>query len=431
MIIERILVWLLIAGILPSITAPFYTLSGNDLEVSTVIFPFTYIGPFNGLKFFFWLPLLYLYRSRQNLKLKNVSILVACLFVGTVATVVSALQCAPLPKQSFKEWAVILITSVYALSFLLMRIENQLFVAKAWVMLIFSFTFVDLLAPTVSNYLVKHLFHPMAHFDMSELGYRALASVWGRQSLAKLLCFVPWVWFCVYRKVNWVSISALILAIPLSAATTQRASVIAEVGAVLVFLGVYFGRRVFHAKILGSIFLGFIFLGASSLLIVPKRIWEPRVASFYLREIPPEKVDEVAWQSAFANRDYRLSTLKFSLGIIKENPMGNACIPLETFTAAGFPMPRSSHNLFIEQYRERGWIWGTVHLLMWILSTAATFKIKNLLDRSLRLGALTAVWITGMFDHAWQVINHALFLWIILLLPLVLLLKENKRELKQ
>lgn len=387
--------------------------------------PFYWLGPVNLLKLFFWVPAVVILLNWRRFDPK-LSFKFACvLAVGTWANLVSGFLCYPWPFGHFREWFVILLTFSYALGFFLTSRSLKLEILNIWLVVLFGMSLLDILFPSATTFLIKNFFDSQTHADMWELGQRALASIWGRQSLAKMLCFVPWVWLCFYRKIDKISIFVILAAIPLTVATTQRAAVIAEFGAITVFLTVRYGVRILTPKIILGAVSTLVLMAALTFAVVPKRIWEPRVMSFVLSEIPTEHATDLSWRSAFSNRDYRLKMFLFSKEIIKESPLGNACIPLKRFEKYDF-QARSSHNLFVEQFRERGWIWGTLHLLLWLAATVVAFRTKDSMDRALRLAALSTVWIAGQFDHIWQAINHALILWIIILTPFNGILKKEE-----
>ena len=103
---------------------------------------------------------------------------------------------------------------------------------------------------------------------------------------------------------------------------------------------------------------------------------------------------------------------RVSLDAIREYPLGNACLPKSFFTERKISEAHS-HNLFLEQFRSRGWIWGLLHLGLWLLAGFAFFRRSDA-RASAYLAVLTAIFICGFVDHPWFVLNQAIVLGAVL-----------------
>ncbi len=125
----------------------------------------------------------------------------------------------------------------------------------------------------------------------------------------------------------------------------------------------------------------------------------------------------------------------WSLKLIAKNPTGNACYFFEDFEAETSDIDKNgklvhmihfghAHNLIIQEYRERGWIWGSVHFLLWILALIGAWREKTYFGSSIFAG-LTTIFILGLVDYPWPVLNHSIFLWIYLLIGLGFYLKSS------
>src|SRR5690606_37493170 len=103
------------------------------------------------------------------------------------------------------------------------------------------------------------------------------------------------------------------------------------------------------------------------------------------------------------NAKFRVGMAAASLESIRENFWGDACIPKEFFSSRGLNEAHS-HSLFLEQFRSRGWVWGAIHLLLWLIAGLSFFRGSDLRS-SAYLAAFTAIFVSGLVDHPWFVLN--------------------------
>jgi hypothetical protein len=159
--------------------------------------------------------------------------------------------------------------------------------------------------------------------------------------------------------------------------------------------------------------------GALVLAVVPPEIRKTRLGSLtaLLRNDPASKAPLFSHeQTAQDNARVRVRIFSASMEVIRNQPLGNACLPESWYSEHGL-MPGHSHNLVVEQYRSRGWLWGTLHLAIWITAGIFAWRRPDLIGSAL-IGGWVSIFVGGMFDHPWFVLNHSLVLWTFLLMAL-------------
>jgi hypothetical protein len=159
------------------------------------------------------------------------------------------------------------------------------------------------------------------------------------------------------------------------------------------------------------------------------------VDSRLLNRVPIEVVDESSAESnqlrtiSEANARYRVGMNRVSIEIIRNHPFGDACIPKAFFSERGMSEGHS-HNLVLEQFRSRGWVWGLTHLGLWILAALAFFRRRDVFASGL-LAACAAVFVCGLVDHPWFVLNQAIVLGAVLVEGVVSYFRRAPKEIHE
>lgn len=425
-IFSGITVLILILAILPSFTglSESYTLALPALASKT--------GPLNPLKFFapFLLAFVVLgfFRLRDPRLRRGILVLGAAWAVGTVFTLIAASRCG-FPPMFLREWASIslgLLVGV-ALRFLVPTLRDRVFFG--WMVILFSTVALDLLFPSSIDWLYAQVFDPETRQgDVAETGTRALTGVFGRQSAAKLMSWVPWLvlpaFFRVSRRSGYIALAALGIWSGLILATSQRGPMFAAFAALLVF-GIH--RAACERKwkpffiTAAVICVGFL----SIFITVPSTIVGPRLLNTapVLSSGEPIANAEQILKTSEHNARYRLGMTHVSVDSIRTHPLGDACIPKSFFAERGMAEGHS-HNLVLEQFRSRGWIWGLVHLALWILAGIAFLRARDL-RASCSIAALAAIFVCGLVDHPWFVLNQSIVLGAVLVEGIVRFFDRN------
>jgi hypothetical protein len=400
---------LLILGILPSWTA----LSGTYREVLPALARLS--GPLNPLKF--GIPVLLawvLFQSRKTPDARPLLLFwLAALGVGTLCTLLAAIPC-DYPPYLLREWMSIGVGILGAAAWALLPTPFARAVLVGWLGLVGASVALDFFFPEAINALYTHVFDPETRYwDALETGRSLLTGVFGRQSLAKLMAWLPWLVIPLVAhkpKALGAALIATALWSGLILATSQRGPAIAALGA-LCFFGLH---QLWHQRSLklAGAFLALVSLSLVTLVAtVPDSLWKPRLYSLIS---PPPDASTSAFKTAYDNAQFRTRMTTLSFESIVSKPLGNACIPEETFQRHGL-FPAHSHSLILEQFRTRGWIWGALHLALWILAGVAFWKRPDATGAALFAG-WSAVMISGLVDHPWSVLNHALvlgvYLWV-------------------
>ncbi len=397
-------------GMLPSLTALSAHIAAKLPRLSA------YLGPINFLKV--GAPVLWLYFWSFRKQFSDVFWVhaIELVFFLSLGTVMAAVTCKvpPVGPALYREFSVILLGGLAALCFLLLREREQKWIMGFWLFAIYGGALLDALYPPGATWFYDHIFDPKTRdWDLIELGKYPLTGVFGRQSLAKMMAWVPWIAMVIFRPKRlwpWLALAGISTASIL--ATTQRGPFVGAVAGWIVFiLHQLIQRR--QARIAKWATIGLVLAIATVPLFVPQDILISRVKSLINWNDPHSTGD-----SASGNIGYRFQMTRFSMLAIQEGPWGNACISTPTYWLAGIWHAGHSHSMVLHQFRERGWIWGSIHLLLWIYAFVRAWKIKHYLGSPI-VAAVGCALVLGFFDHPWFVLNQALILWIILLMALL------------
>jgi hypothetical protein len=213
--------------------------------------------------------------------------------------------------------------------------------------------------------------------------------------------------------------------------TSQRGPFISGIVACL-FLFIHQYVQLKNKKALISGLLSVIAISIITLIFVPKRILIPRLSALtYIFDQSEVKTkiygDSIPIEAARYNQNLRVQHAKLALNVISKNPFGNSCITEQEFLINKIFPPGHAHNMFLQQFRERGWAWGAFHLVMWILAALGFWRSQNT-KASILFAGITSVIISGLFDHPWFVINQSLILGIYLILGLDLYFKKTNKH---
>lgn len=396
-------------GIFPSWVA----LSSRFAESYPKIFRFT--GPINPLKLGLPLILYFLWVRRKAYPKKLWLCLLVLFIFGTFATLIAGQSCLSI-STALRPWSVMVTGTLACLALFQFSRPQVKFVLIVWASAVFGSAFLGKIAPSSTLWLYENIFDVSAlQYDFLELGSQVLTGVYGRQSLAKFLTWLPWLltFFWIrekfpdkktisFQKMEIFLFGLGILSTALILATSQRGPFLsALLGWVAFALHQYFQLGGKKLARLSAFAIGIILV--LTLVVVPRNILEPRIRSLF--GLSPK---DFYGQAADTNRDFRLQVTGIYSKIILENPLGKACVPEKLFLEKKI-IPGHSHNLFLQQFVERGWIWGLIHLALWLLAWLGAWRVKSF-SNSLLFGGLSACIFSGLFDHPWFVLNHALIL---------------------
>ncbi len=391
-------------GLLPSFTALHTASPSTD-----------YLGPFNPLKVALPLLAYFVWKERQRVPKSIVRWFGAGAALLCVSTVIAGSRCA-FPPMLIRETAVILAGGLAAVAYVLLPASNRRGVVLAWAALIYVSGAVDLIAPGATDWLYQHIFDPETRInDLPETGHRLLTGVFGRQSMAKLLAWMPWLLsyeFLFQRPARRRLVFGLAALAAVSTgailATSQRGPFVGAVFAWLA-LAAHQGFRLRRKKVAYAALGGLLASLAVTLALVPRDLLEVRTRSMFGLSSPT-----LGYQANVANdnRDFRVRIAKLSLEVIARSPLGDACIPEKTFLDAGV-FPAHSHSLILHQFRERGWLWGAFHLVLWLAALAFAWQTRSDAASALVAGVVAILGL-GVVDHPWFVLNHAMLMAIFL-----------------
>jgi hypothetical protein len=421
--LETVIAFVLAAGILPALT-----------ELSHFLGPVQSItGPISILKL--GIPILAAYlwieRARWFEPQKRAIAVVFGVFAFT--SFIAAARCG-FPKPFLRESYLMLVGAFWGLSFVLLPQIFRIRVAATWVIVVLTSAAIDTWLPGVNLWLLGNVFDASTrNADFTELQTYVLTGVFGRQSLAKLMTWTPWILLLtaaqdpVRSKRYWqLGVVSAFVATGSVLATTQRGALIAAILAALSFFGTLVITEKLSWKLILSGLLGVIVTGFIFKMTVPARIVESRLLGtlaataslFPHTEDPgesaqPAKLDRLT-NSANVNIGFRTAMLDLSVQSIIREPLGNACIPVEEFEKRGLTIGAHSHNLYIEQFRSRGWLWGSLHFALWVGAVLVTWRTTSGRLRASLIAALASFGMTGMFDQIWTVMNHSMLIGVIL-----------------
>ena len=400
-------------GLLPSLTA----LSRSIYDYFPVLTQ--YMGPLNPIKLalpvFIWL----LFLERKKFSKTELTGFLGVLAILFLASAVAVMNCGFLPSI-IRETFIIFTGLIIGMVFISQSIMWRRFVLVSWVMIIGLNLILDMAFPETLDFLNEYFFDELSvdyyrkNLLFQEVGSNVLQGLFGRQSLAKILVWVPFLVLAVFvksfRKLNLTSVASwllLLLATGLTMWTTQRAALLAiSIGWCFLLIGIVFrvsNRKVF-LSVLGMFAAGILL----TLLLIPKEVYKARIEPY----VTHTKNSSLQGMGAKSNASFRLRTLKFSIDHILQNPLGNACIPESDFYRSRI-FPSHSHHMFIQQFRERGWLWGITHLILW-MGALVLSAYRRGIDSIFLTAGIATVFVMGVFDHTWTVLNHASILGIYL-----------------
>lgn len=399
-------------GILPSLTALSASIAAAAPSIAR------YLGPLNPLKVLFPLILAQLVIRRREIPRPTGLLLLTAFVVGSLATLVSAASCG-FPPAVLREWGTVTIGTVAALALTTLPPLNIFFIISFWCAAVYGSLGLEQLSNSAADWLYQNVFDPQTlSGDFKELGRRAFTGIFGRQSLSKFLAWLPWIagtWLSsllphprLGRPGAWVALGIMtVLSTGLVLGTSQRGPFVGAMAGWAVFiLHSWIRRR--DSRFVKAGVIGALLSLAFTASLVPKDILESRVLPTF-NQGPSNSYAELARNT----RDFRKNMTLFSLRIIGESPLGNACIPADRFWASGVH-PAHSHSLLLHQFRERGWAWGLFHAALWLLALFNAWKFTDI-QGSFIVGGLACILVSGLVDHPWFVLNQAMVLALLLI----------------
>ncbi len=402
---------LLALGILPSLTALSQNLAIHQPEI------FRFTGPINPLKLGLPFLIAYLTLERNFFCIDHWRLsraLAVLALVGTLSTLIASLICGTVPAL-WREWFVILLGLIAAAAWIRLPASLRDRVTLFWGIALFGTVLLDFVWSNSVVWLLDTFFDPNTRFwDVREIGRPVVTGVFGRQSLAKLLAWMPWLFLAMAPPGRRKPLFALgIFSSGLILATSQRGPFLAAlVGWAIYSLHQWVKNKDPRGAAWGS--LALVSATGLMLLLVPSEILVTRWGTL-VHGLPPQATREQ--RAASDNISFRKTMNRLSLSMIRTHPFGHACVSDAEFLAVGIP-PGHAHNLFLEQFRSRGWLWGTLHLLLWGLAWFRAWSIRTTRGSFLAAGVSTVI-VSGLFDHPWFVLNHAVTLWALVLMALL------------
>lgn len=402
--------FILVLGILPSWTA----LSEAYQQAWPSLYRLS--GPLNPLKLGAPILLLYCWQNRRAWPLRFWLWIGAFTGAYLLFSGISGYRCG-LPPLFMREASVATVGLLGAIAAILLPKRAWFVVLAGWCLAIYGAAFLDQFFPASVDWLYAHIFDPQTRSaDVIEVGRRVLTGVFGRQSLAKFLAWLPWLlwWGWVLRGrngrgVRLAFLSFAILSTGMILMTSQRGPLVGALAG-WIALGAHRGIRGGNSRQAGLAGIALILGVIATAVFVPQDVLIPRVTS----TLGLEQSNTIG-RIAQGNREFRQRITRFSLGVVMREPLGNACIPMQAFVDAGLADKHHSHNLMLEQFRARGWIWGLLHLALWLGAWTRTW-LRRSEEAALGFAGLTAIIVSGMFDHPWFVLNQAMILCLFLLL---------------
>ncbi|HAR44124.1 MAG TPA: hypothetical protein DCS07_16075 [Bdellovibrionales bacterium] len=368
-----------------------------------------YLGPINPLKIFFPVLLWFVWKNRGLIPKRNWTLLGLTLGLGSAGTLVAAISCS-FPPDLIREWAVICIGIAGALSLAVLPQSQFRKVIICWSVIIFGSVVLNLVFPEALNFINAHLFDPIRQVPDDPNNINFLMGFFDTASLAKLLVWIPWLLMWSdsrletspgYRRVLFY-LSILGVCAILALTTTQRGPFVGLLAGAVAFLIhiALVGRRYHLLKQSGIILL-------LALALIP--VFVPKNVLIY-RVFPLiHKSNPTLSNPATASITQRERHLKLAFETIRGNPLGYPCIAPEEYARRQIAVPGHSHNIILEQFRSRGWIFGLWHFGIWLFALLIYWRSPSLRHSAL-LGGVVTTLVLGLADHPWFVINHALVL---------------------
>lgn len=399
----------LIAGLFPSLTA----LSQLHQNYAHYLGP---IGPLNFLKVIAPVICVYLCYRLQLFPLKKRWCALFILVIGSIASVISAKLCNFESSSAIREWAAILFGFLCAAGLISLPGRQKISVVSGWIVILLSLAFLDKFYPATIDWLYSNAFDPNTKwFDSETSNARILTGVFGFQSMGKLLSWTPWLLYIFIPKFRasqsrlaWIFLASISTGLILS--TTQRGPLLGMGFGWLAFCS-HSLLRASDRKIWLPAMLAFLVSLAATWLFTPFEIFEARTSSI-TNQVEKESLNHEA-NLATDNVNFRKRMWQLSIFTIIKSPLGNSCIPNEEFTSRGL-YSTHSHNLFLQQFRERGWIWGLIHFAIWMGAALMAWQSKQRYASGI-FAAIICICVQGMFDHPWFVMNHAMILSVFLI----------------
>lgn len=406
----------LAVGILPSFTAlsaPWYEALGVSGQL---------VGPINPLKLALPFLLLFLILNRKRLfeflPIRIWLILIMGYGIGTLTVFYGLSQCE-WRTQLLRDWVLHLAAAGWGLAFFMLKRPQQNLVLVAWLVWVVLACVIDWIFPDFQNFLYAQIFDPQTRtWDQLEVG-DVLTGVFGRQTLAKFLAWLPWFLPLLFTPSSrfpqkhfhfMAGMAAVLVFAGVVLATSQRGPFLSVLASSAICLALYARREGLRKSTLALMMTGFIVAVSSlTILFVPQQILESRVRSL-IGLTPQGRLG----QQADSNTQFRRNMISFSLDVIRENPMGKACIGNWDFWNRG-TMAAHAHHLFLQEYRSRGWFWGTFHLLLWL--AAGWFLYRSLAHDWATIfwfGGFLSIVFTGQFDYPWMALSQSLVIWVFL-----------------
>jgi len=327
-----------------------------------------------------------------------------------------------------REWGAISIGLLAGFCFLNLPRRHRTLVLGFWTAAILGSALLEKLAPSAIDWLYFNVFDPQTR-QLDELAAqsRLLGGVFGIQSLAKLMAWLPWLLWIhalggLTPPAKWqVWILAVVSTVVTAAilATTQRGPFVASLTG-WEFFALHRAFRLGDRRVLGWTVGGIAAVAALVWIIVPGDVIQSRVLSAF-----GQKDATRYGQMAEGNISFRRMIFEVSAEVISQSPLGNACVTPEVFAGHGIGFTTHSHHLFLHQFRERGWVWGLLHLLVWIWAGVLAWRSRSAAASAV-LGGWTTIVVLGMFDHPWFVLNQAMVMSVILLSSFLLTLTPSQ-----
>jgi hypothetical protein len=381
------------------------------------------MGPINLLKLSGPLFIFYVWKNRSRLEPSFLRFAAMMIAVGSLSALYAGIRCGS-PTFDLREWGAMLLGCFAGACVAILPKRKALTICSSWIGIVLLSVGLELIAKNALKWIIVHFFDP----TRGDLDPHGLMGFWDIASLGKLGLLAAWTFgYALFRspalqsRLKWPLFAATtVIMFLVVVGSTQRGPMVGFAAGVFAFMFQEF-RRTRNWKIIGTVSGLAVAAAAAAFLVIPSEHLMPRLRSmFFLQD------NSYYGQESAKSRDQRIRISKLTFATIAQYPMGNACIPSETYLKYDLDPTHHghAHSLILQQYRARGLVWGTLHLIFWIWALLAAFKRKSI-EGSVLFAGLCAVFVLGLVDHPWFVVNQATMIGTLLLSAFA---KQNDTE---
>lgn len=383
-------------------------------------------GPFNIVKL--TLPLLFLFVVlRRKILLEwfsNRALLGAVILFGLagLGTITGTWGCED-KGEFFKTVIAFFSATLVTVCLFCLEEKWQKRVVWGWAIILVASVILDQFFPGAVEYLSNNVFDPEnLNRDNAELRYKVLSGIYSRHAISRFLALTPFIFLIFSRsRVSLVSVALLLATYGgIILRTTQRGSHLAFILGLFALILHFYRKNLFSKKPLLLAAAVAVISFASAKVLVQSEIYKARFVGNFNVEKFTDKDDmsaERMTRDARTTASYRTILWKISAEQIAKHPFGNACPAREDFWVLG-ARPRHSHNIYIEQTRVRGWLFGLAFAVMWVFALIRSWALKGMAG-ALAFGGVVACSAMGLVDDPLRTIGQDILFSTLILLALV------------